>query len=185
MRCGAITSVVAATAVPETAGEAFERFFAREYGRAVSVAFRVTRDAAEAEDVAQEVFTRCARSQRTWTRAWVCTAVVHSALNAVRSRRRRALRERREFVLERTLAGHAEVSRDPQHIVESELAQAALRAALARLPRKDAGILALRYSGFSYREIADAMSVDAAQIGTRLARAERALKKEIERGTFG
>jgi DNA-directed RNA polymerase specialized sigma24 family protein len=60
-----------------------------------------------------------------------------------------------------------------------------LRAALLRLKPNEAAILAMRYGGLSYREIADAVRIDVAQIGTRLARAERALKQEIERETLG
>ncbi len=184
VRRSAITSMVAVAAVPDGPDEAFERFFAREYGRAVSVAFRITRDAAEAEDVAQEVFAQCAAFPRKWSRAWIYTAVVHTALNAIRSRRRRTVRERREFRLSQSLRGYAEASNDPQHVIESRVYRAMLRTALARLSNRDAEILALRYSGFSYREIGDVLGVDHAQIGTRLARAERALKKEIDGGTF-
>ena len=176
---------MAATTALDFAGEAFERFFAQEYGRTVSIAFRITRDAAEAEDVAQEVFARCARSKRIGSRGWVYAAAVHAALNAVRTRRRRTLRELRGHRLEKTLHDDAQYGADPQRIVEQREQGAAVRAALARIDPREAAILALRYSGLSYREIAEALTIDAAQIGTRLARAERTLKKEIERETLG
>lgn len=180
--------MVAATTLIDSAEPAFERLFLDEYGRVVSVAFRITRDAAEAEDVAQDVFARFARSgQRNFdrARAWLYPATVHVALNAVRARRRRSAREHREFALRRSTEDYAQRATDPQSILERSDEAALLRTALLRIASRDAEILALRYGGFSYREIAETLGMDAAQIGTRLARAERALKREIERETSG
>jgi RNA polymerase sigma factor (sigma-70 family) len=101
-------------------------------------------------------------------------------LNAVRSRRRRARREQGGF----TAASVVEAA-DPQIIVERRDERMRVRAALLRTGTQHAEILALRYSGLSYREIASALHMDAAQVGTRLARAERAFKREIERETLG
>ena len=41
------------------------------------------------------------------------------------------------------------------------------------MPDRDRELLLMRYSGFSYREIADAVDVAATSVGTLLARAER------------
>lgn len=177
--------MVAASTLGRSA-QAFERLFADEYRRVASVAFRITRDADEAEDVAQEVFAQLARSPARHfdsARGWLYRAAVHAALNAVRSRRRRGERERREFELERASQRAAGEAADPQHILERRAQTAMLHAALLRVHARDAEILALRYGGLAYREIAEIMGVDAAQIGTRLSRAERALKREIERET--
>lgn len=175
--------MVAATTLIDSAEAAFERLFAQEYGRVSSIAFRITRDAAEAEDVAQEVFARFARANRPVgdsARAWLYQAAVHTALNAVRTRRRRAEREFRVLRLQTPLQGG---DADPHRILERRADAAMVRAALLRVKPADAEILALRYAGLSYREIAQIVNVDDAQIGTRLARAERALKREIERET--
>jgi RNA polymerase sigma-70 factor (ECF subfamily) len=175
--------MVAATTLIDSAETAFERLFAQEYGRVASIAFRITRDAGEAEDVAQEVFVRFARLRREAAdsaRAWLYQAAVHTALNAVRTRRRRAQRELRVVRLQTPLeAGDA----DPARVVERRAQAAMVRAALLRVKPAEAEILALRYAGLSYREIAQIINVDIAQIGVRLARAERALKREIERET--
>ena len=179
--------MVAATTLIDSAEPAFERLFEEEYGRVVSVAFRITRDAGLAEDVAQEVFTRFARSARrdfAHAGSWLLRAAVHLALNAVRARRRRDERERREFRLRHALVVPAQAAADPQTILERDETAARIRSALLRLRRGDAQILALRYGGLSYAEIARVTGVDARQIGTKLARAERALKQEIERETL-
>jgi len=179
--------MVAATTLIDSAEAAFERLFADEYGRVASIAFRITRDAADAEDVAQEVFVQLARSRgRALDRArpWLYRAAVHSALNFVRAKRRRTQREQREFRLRGPLES-ASVAGDPHGIVERRAEAAMVRAALLRVGETHAEILALRYGGLSYREIAEVTGIDAAQIGTRLSRAERALKREIERETSG
>lgn len=171
--------MVAATTTIDSAGGNFERLFAQEYRRVVSIAYRITADPAEAEDVAQEVFIRCGRSRMRDSgrlQAWLYTAAVHLALNVVRARRRRALREVRYAAPQRAA--------DPAEILERSERGAAVCAALLRLNRRDAEMLALRYGGLSYREIAAALNIETAQIGTRLARAERAFKREIQRETL-
>ncbi|HZT13081.1 MAG TPA: sigma-70 family RNA polymerase sigma factor [Candidatus Baltobacteraceae bacterium] len=174
--------MVAATTLIDR-DDGFERFFHDEYARVVSIAYRITRDRAEAEDVAQEVFVRAARSPRLRGKGLLYTAAVRSALNLVRSKRRRLVRETRRVRLESALEHGAGAQSDPQLVLERRIDVQRVRSALLRLPQRDAELLALRYSGLSYREIASALNLDAAQIGTRLARAERALKKEMDRET--
>src|SRR2546421_11888811 len=76
--------------------EPFERLFMAEYGKVVAVANRVLADRTEAEDVAQEVFLdfhRRHRPEASYAPAWLHRAAVHTALNRIRSRRRRERRE--------------------------------------------------------------------------------------------
>lgn len=178
--------MVAATTLIDSAQTAFERLFESEYARVASIAYRVTRDADDAEDVAQDVFARFVRSHHVHAesaRGWLYQAAVHTALNVVRTRRRRAERELRGFRLQRPLEALRSHGADPLGIVERRAEAAMVRAALLRVKPQDAELLALRYAGLSYREVAEALNIDAAQIGTRLSRAERALKREIERET--
>lgn len=178
--------MVAVTTLIGPAAETFERLFACEYRRVVSIAYRITADAGEAEDVAQDVFVRLARAPRLQADAatyWLYRAAAHAAFNAVRSRRRRALRERREFLLTQPQHAAGEDCADPQALLLREQRRASVRAALLRLKARDAEVLALRYSGLSYAEIAGVLQIPPAHVGTRLMRAERAFKKEIERDT--
>lgn len=166
-----VSSDARAPARPETA---FDQLFLAEYAAVVRIARRVVADAAEAEDVAQDVFLEFHRRHPDGlphAAAWLRAATVHTALNAVRSRTRRARRE----------AAHAprEDPIDPQEVAEVSEARREVREALARLPERSAAVLALRYAGLSYAEVATAMRVDAGQVGTMLRRAEARLRKEL------
>ena len=159
---------------------AFETLFRAEYPRVVAIATRVLGNAAEAEDVAQEVFLSYHRRHpepATYAGAWLHSAAVHTALNTIRGRRRRERREQVQAVGEAVTAP----APDPALVVEVEETRLLVREALAKLPPRTAATLALRYSGLSYAEVAAALGVGIGQVGTRLRRAEAALRKEVER----
>jgi RNA polymerase sigma factor (sigma-70 family) len=165
------------TGRPQAPTEPFERLFMAEYGKVVAVANRVLADRTEAEDVAQEVFLDFHRKHRAdagYAAAWLHRAAIHTALNRIRSRRRR---ERRELADARARDARAVV--DPQQVVEVAEDRQLVRDALSRLPTKAASVLALRYSGLSYVEVGTALGVGAGQVGTLLRRAEQALRKEM------
>ena len=158
--------------------EVFEALFVAEYPRVVGIANRVLADRAEAEDVAQEVFIDFHRRHSpaaAYAGAWLHRAAWHAALNRVRSRRRRQLREQRARAGEREDVWSA----DPQRIAEVNEDRQRVRSAMRRLPPKAAGVLALRYSGLSYAEVAEAMGIGVGQVGTVLRRAEARLKREV------
>ncbi|MGH2451829.1 MAG: sigma-70 family RNA polymerase sigma factor [Candidatus Limnocylindria bacterium] len=159
--------------------DAFERLFTAEYARLVRIAARVLGDQADAEDVAQEAFLSFYRSHPADARyaaAWLHAAAAHSALNALRGRKRRAAREAADAA-ERVSAAIA----DPEHEAEAAEERAVVREALGRIPARSATLLALRYSGLSYAEVAVAADVKPDQVGTLLRRAEEALRKEVMR----
>ena len=160
--------------------EPFERLFKDEYARVVAIANRVLADRQEAEDVAQEVFVdfhRLHRADAPYAAPWLHRAAANTALNAVRSRTRRARREANYGALE------VPSSVDPADVAETKEQRQLVRAALGRIPQKGATVLALRYGGLSYAEVAQALGVNIGQIGTLLRRAEAALRREVERGT--
>lgn len=165
---------------------AFESLFAAEYATVVAIAFRVLADGHEAEDIAQDVFCQFYRQHSPdvpWARAWLRRATVHAALNHIRRTKRRARRETQEAIERDRFAPGATVSLDPQAAFEQSERRREVRAALARLPHKSAAVLALRYSGLSYGEVAAALDVGVGQVGTLLRRAEAALRKELQRET--
>jgi RNA polymerase sigma-70 factor (ECF subfamily) len=160
----------------------FERLFTAEYAKVVAIAYRVLADAHEVEDVAQEVFCSFHRRHSPdapYAAAWLHRAAAHAALNVVRGERRRRQREKTEAIAHDRLQSAVQASLDPQQALEEAERRREVRQALGRLSPKSAAVLALRYSGLSYAEVAEALDVGVGQIGTLLRRAEAALRKEM------
>jgi len=153
-----------------------EQVFRAAYARVVGVAARVLGSRNEAEDVAQEVFLAFGRSSVPAGQAlgWLSVAAAHTALNHLRSGRRRVAREE--------AAGDGDaVSPDVADAVVTLDERRRVRAALARLPRRQAVALVLRHSGLSYAEVAAALDLSPGSVGTTVRRAESALRKELNR----
>jgi RNA polymerase sigma factor (sigma-70 family) len=167
-------------AVAETSGRQavrtdLEVVFRADYARVVGVATRVLGSRDEAEDVAQEVFLAFGRSSVPAGEAtgWLSVAAVHTALNVLRSGRRRAAREE--------AASDDPITPDVADTVVVLEERRRVRAALARLPQRQATALVLRHSGLSYAEIASALDLSPGSVGTTVRRAESALREELNR----
>ncbi|HLK94629.1 MAG TPA: sigma-70 family RNA polymerase sigma factor [Nocardioidaceae bacterium] len=154
-----------------------DEVFRRDYRRVVGVAARVLGSRDQAEDVAQEVFLSFGRSSVPAGEAggWLVVAAAHTALNLLRSGRRRASREETAAV-----AGNDVVSDVADAVLTLE-ERTRVRVALARLPRRQATALVLRHSGLSYAEVAAALGMSPGSVGTTVRRAESALRKEMSR----
>ncbi|WP_448620593.1 RNA polymerase sigma factor [Geodermatophilus sp. URMC 65] len=150
--------------------------FRAEYPRVVGVAARVLGSRDSAEDVAQDVFLSFARSSvpAGEARGWLSVAAAHTALNLLRSGRRRASRE------ETAAAADDVVAPDVADAVVTLEERRRVRAALARLPRKQAVALVLRHSGMGYADVAAALDLSPGSVGTTVRRAESALRKELD-----
>ena len=152
----------------------FEQLFASEYAGVTAAARRIVGKHC-AEDIAQEAFAALYRGgpmDREHARNWLYRTALHRSLDLLRAGRRR---EAREVAL---LAGeHAET---PHDAAERGEARARVFKTLRRIRRRYAAVLALRYSDFSYKEIAAILNVNVNQVGTLLLRAEAAFKKEFD-----
>src|SRR3990170_2641473 len=109
-----------------------DEIFRRDYQLVVGVAARVLGSRDQAEDVAQDVFLSFGHSSvpAGEARGWLCVAAAHTALNLLRSGRRRASREETAAA-----ADNAVVSDVAETVVTTE-ERNLVRSALARLPRK-------------------------------------------------
>jgi RNA polymerase sigma-70 factor (ECF subfamily) len=106
-------------------------------------------------------------------RGWLSVAAAHTALNLIRSGRRRSSREE--------AAAEPAVAPDASEAVLTREERTRVRAALARLPRRQAVALVLRHSGLSYADVAAALELSPGSVGTTVRRAESALRKELSR----
>ena len=162
-----------ATEVRADLGEVFRR----DYPLVVAVAARVLGSRDAAEDVAQDVFLSFSRSAvpADEARGWLSVAAAHTALNTLRSTRRRAAREETAAAV-----GPAVVPDVAETVVVLE-ERRRVREALARLPHKQAVALVLRHSGLSYAEVAAALDLSPGSVGTTVRRAESTLREEMVR----
>lgn len=130
-----------------------------------------------AEEVAQETFLRAARQKEIVSeRSWLFAV----ATNLVRDEARRDARRRKRLEM---LANEERQRQDtvPQ-VVAMEDAEnaAAARRALEALSDRDREALLMREEGLDYNEIAAALELSVASVGTTLARARRRLVEAFE-----
>lgn len=162
----------------------FGDIFRRRYAELVRLAARITGDAGEAEDVAQEALDRLSTHEVLGRpdeeiAAWLRRVTINTSFNRLRSRNRAADREQRTAAAERPLREVDPAGPQLAQLVRSE-EQAQVRAALARLPERQRACLLLRHSGYRYAEIAAAVGVAEGSVGAFLARGERAFRRHYE-----
>lgn len=135
---------------------------------------RLSGDAALAADIAQEAFVRLYRrgAEPEEPAAWLITV----ALNLLRNARSTASRRRRLLSWVRGEATLADPAESPDTALDSADTKGRVRAALARLPERDRQLLLLRAEGYRYQELAAALDLHAASVGTLIARAKRAFR---------
>ena len=123
-----------------------------------------------AEDIVQEAMVRLWRRDAEQPpadpAAWLVTTARHLILDGEK------VADNRERLLASNPVGDAEPEL-ADRIVEREQERERVREVLGRMPKRGREILMLRYSGFSYREIAGEVGVAPGSVGTLLARAER------------
>ena len=165
----------------------FADVFQQRYAEIVRLAGRILGDRAEAEDVAQEAMSRLAGHEvltrpDAEVRAWLRRVSINASFNRLRGRRRGSARMQRSAAGERALLQPDATGPQLAQLVRSE-EQAAVRAALARLPERQRACLLLRHSGYRYAEIARALDIAEGSVGVLLARGERAFRRHYEQGT--
>jgi RNA polymerase sigma-70 factor (ECF subfamily) len=154
----------------------FEALFHAHWGRVVQVLARLVGDPAEAEDLALDAFWRLYRqppSQDQNLGGWLYRVATRLGLNALRARQRRQQYEES--------AGKDALESDPPSnpaaLVEQAQERQQVRRVLSLMKPRTAQLLILRHSGLSYAEIAAALDVSPASVGTLLARAEREFER--------
>ncbi len=162
----------------------FEELFQAHWERVYGMLFRLLGDQGEAEALALEVFWRLYRQpppeQARNLAGWLYRVATNLGFNTLRAHKRRSHYEER--------AGYLSVEHeslpDPVASLERADEQEQVRAVLRQMKPRSAQMLLLRYSGLSYGEVATALDLSPASIGTLLARAEREFEQRY-RATYG
>lgn len=159
----------------------------RRYQRAVyRVAWALTRNAADADDLAQETFVRAWGAIGRFERGlplypWLARITTNQAFSLFRSRKRRP-----ETPLEPLLEAGKQwgVEDDPADHAEQGEHSGRLRECFAALAPEHQAVLALRVvQDLSYDEIAKALNLPVGTVMSRLSRARAELKRRMQEGT--
>jgi len=152
----------------------------RHHQRAVyAVAWGLTRNAADADDLAQEAFVRAWQALGRFRageplRPWLARIVVNQALSLFRRRKRRP-----ESALEPLLESGRQFGGgdDPADLAAGREGMAQLEAAFEELSVEHQAVLVLRaVEELSYGEIADALGIPPGTVMSRLSRARTELR---------
>lgn len=156
---------------------AFEQLVREHQGPLYRYAYRMTRNAADAEEMAQQAFIKAwqaisgFRGQASF-RTWLFRIASNLCINHL-------TRRRPTCELPETLA--ADPAGEPDEVYRRKARQAAIEAALARLPADQRSALVLSvYDEMSYEEIAAAMGRSLASVNALLYRARMALRRDLE-----
>ena len=147
------------------------RAFDDHHALVFRTAYRITGNAADAEDVLQTIFLRLLRQQDSNAvhnqESYLRRAAVNTALDLIRSRREDQAAE---------LVDVPSGARDP----DAGDLRAALRRALGRLTPKSAEIFALRFlEGVSNQEIARMLGVSRVLVAVSVHRARKQLQRDL------
>jgi RNA polymerase sigma-70 factor (ECF subfamily) len=156
-----------------------------------SAALRMTRNAADAEDLVQETYLRAYRGfesfeQGTNLKAWLYRILTNTFINRYRAAQRRPdetdLDEVEDFYLYRRLGGleGARASRSAEDELLDVLTESEVREAVESLPEQfRLAVLLADVEGFSYKEIAEILDIPMGTVMSRLHRGRRALQKRL------
>ncbi|WP_379127094.1 sigma-70 family RNA polymerase sigma factor [Paenibacillus sp. sgz500958] len=164
--------------IPES--DAFQVIFYEHYPSVRRKLAALVRDEAAADDLAQDVFLRLYRNPPEDPRAlgaWlhrVLTRIGYDYLD-------KKARERRLQNKQETLYDMEASPPTGEELLLRKLDQENIREWLDGLPERDRQALMLRYSGYSYSEIAGELGIRPPVVGTLLHRATEKLRRNAAR----
>jgi RNA polymerase sigma-70 factor, ECF subfamily len=151
----------------------FEELFAANYAPLCRVIYRLVGDTGWAEELAAEAFWKLHRKPPASAEnlaGWLYRAGLRLALDNLKMRKRRALYEGQ--------AAPPSAAQNPEEALHTLEQQRRVRRVLAGIKAEQAGLLVLRSEGYSLAEIAGMLNLNAGSVGTMLARADAAFRKE-------
>ena len=145
-------------------------------------ALRLTRNAADAEDLVQETYVRAFRSARqfksgTNLKAWLFTILY----NTHRNQRRHEARDPVDVDSDRVeVSRHVDTAAGPEQQLLREALGTEVQAALASLPESfREAVWARDVDEFSYAEIAEMLGIPAGTVMSRISRGRRMLYDKL------
>ena len=156
-----------------------------------SAALRMTRNAADAEDLVQETYLRAYRGYAgfepgTNLRAWLYRILTNTYINSYRAKQRRPderqLDDVEDLYLYRRLGAveEAMAARSAEDELMDLFTDEEVKAALDSLPEQfRIAVYLADVEGFSYKEIADILEIPIGTVMSRLHRGRKAMQREL------
>ena len=153
--------------------DTFESELAQLLPRLRRFAFALSRNAADADDLAQATIERALRSRDQWqpgTRldSWLYRIMRNLWIDTVRARGRRDRHEAPEDA--------QDVGEDPREAMDASMELQRAMSAMERLPDEQREVVALiLIEGFGYREVSEMLELPIGTVSSRLVRGRMAL----------
>jgi RNA polymerase sigma-70 factor (ECF subfamily) len=156
-----------------------------------SAALRMTRNAADAEDLVQETYLKAYRAfgsfeEGTNLRAWLYRILTNTYINSYRAAQRRPevtdVEDVEDLYLYKRLSGPGgtEQGRSAEDVALDSFTDDDVKAALEALPEAfRMAVLLADVEGFSYKEISEITEVPIGTVMSRIHRGRRALQKAL------
>ncbi len=155
-----------------------------------SAALRMTRNAADAEDLVQETYLKAFRGydrfeEGTNLKAWMYRILTNSYINRYRAKQRRPdetdLDDVEDMYLYRRLGGEQSGLGDSaEDAFLSSITDVDVKAAIDAIPESfRMAVLLADVEGFAYKEIAEILDVPIGTVMSRIHRGRKALEKEL------
>ncbi|MFC7440209.1 RNA polymerase sigma factor SigX [Laceyella putida] len=162
---------------PRDALHDFEALFKTHYPFVVRQVMRIIPSQSVAEDIAQDVFLRFYHANRSGVEhvaAWLTRAAINASYNYLRSEKRHSARVEKETMHSSGTAP----STESRWLEREEIA--AVRNILSQMDERERNLLLMKYSGFSYDELAEAINIKKESVGTLLSRAKSKFRKQYK-----
>ena len=180
--------MVDSVSVQETTGPVgqdarFNEYIVPELEVLYRVAYSITRNKADAEDLVQDTLLRAYRAierfDGRYPRAWLLTIMRNAQVNRVRRKRPELMYDPDETMAR--VADESSDGADAESQLMDQTLDAPIEAALAALPDKFRTVVELvDINQLSYREAADALDIPVGTVMSRLHRARRNIRTHLE-----
>ena len=155
-----------------------------------SAALRMTRNAADAEDLVQETYLKAYRGyerfeEGTNLKAWMYRILTNSYINRYRAKQRRPdesdIADVEDMYLYRRLSGeNADIGSSAEDAFLNTVTDGAVKAAIEAIPENfRIAVLLADVEGFAYKEIAQILDIPIGTVMSRIHRGRKALEKQL------
>jgi len=167
---------------------AFQEFVELHKKKIYYIAYDITGDHDDAEDVSQEVFIKVFRSLKTFRRnakitSWLYQISVNASIDLLRkksSKPEKSMDDLERADIQENFPGSGTRAQNPERSAEDFLIQKHISQALQKVSPKERSVFVMRhYNELKIREIAEILSISPGTVKALFYRATRKLRKEL------